>query len=104
MMDIAKLKAQVNKLNEETQIRSMGLKGELIASWRGYVLSNLSRRFDEYLDEGALRASLKNFLSDCFEMSLGAVVSYTASPTSDITLLLVSVAREVAPENPLKAL
>lgn len=104
MIDIEKLKVQVDKLNEETQISSMGPQGDIIFFWRGYVLSNLSRLLDEHLAEELLSSRLKSFLSNCFEMSLGAVVSYTASPTSDITLLLVAVAREVAPENPLKVL
>lgn len=103
-MNRNEIRAWVNRLSAETQTQSMGLEHEIIASWRTYVLMNIANRLEENLDETALKASLRDFLHHCFEMSLGSVVSYTASPESEITRFLIALAHEVNPEDPLHAL
>ncbi len=103
-MNITRIKTKVDNLLQATQIEPFGLVNEAKQAWRDQVLLELSQLLATHLSEDELKQACREFLHRCFRDSLGSAVSYTAAPASPITKLLIELAREISPENPIAVL
>jgi|GEM_PF-2432575 len=80
------------------------LRTDVEEAWERYMLEKLSIAFQDDTDESQCLSNAEALLRDIWPLIQGTSVSYTAKPDSELTQVLVAIAKLISPKNPLEKL
>lgn len=105
-MNFSEIKARIQALTHSPSVSSEArtLRTDVQEAWEQYVLGKLTAAFQDDTDEPQCLSNAEVLLRDTWPLIQGTSVSYTARPDSELTQVLVEIAKLISPNNPLEKL
>tara|TARA_R110002126_G_scaffold123850_1_gene265731 strand:+ start:3745 stop:6717 length:2973 start_codon:yes stop_codon:yes gene_type:complete len=104
-MDYSEIRLRIQTLlaNPSTP-EARTLRTDVEEAWEHYMLEKLSVAFQDDIDESLCLSRCETLLRDIWPLIQGTSVSYTARPDSELTQVLVDIAKLISPNHSLEKL